>query len=592
MIFVTCYPAFANGQQLVFSLYSADRQAKATTGVVAVDDVALQLYEDNALGLQMQVTLMGALLPKRERVVITPRLVAAADSVDFPAVELFGRWAYYHFVRDGVSDDSEVLHFRDRDARTPHAYAKSIDFQPWMRDAQLKFIVTRCNGCDDVLLYLSHFASPKGWPLTFVQQQTTRQEIVADTVQVVTEGVTRHFQGAAFIDFVVNRTDVDPNYRSNRSRLEEIRATIDSVLNRDRSRLQHITLKGFASPEGAYTTNETLASGRVSSLRRYFIDNFDVPANLITVEYEAEDWQGLRRYVAASDLPERQALLDIIDSDLHPDVKLARITERYPGTYYFLLTNVFPTLRHTDYRIDYAVREKDQVSSRITEKNVSMVETLTDAPWQLADSTLIKPAPATTYSNFRTFRPFFALKTNLLFDAVLAPNIEVEVPLGRKSRWSLMAEVWCPWWRFDHNPAGEANPYYRSDQRPTKTAYELLTIGAELRYWIAPRCAKARPALTGAFLGLYGAGGKYDLGYKGEGDQGEFTSLGLSGGYSWPLARHWNLELSAAVGYVGGPKVHYVNEFDDARLIYRRHNTWHYFGPTKLKLSLAWVIGK
>lgn len=375
MIFVTCYSAFAYGQQLVFSLYSADRQDKASTGVVAIDDVALQLHEDNALGLQMQVTLMGALLPQRERLVITPRLVAAADSVDFPAVEFFGRWAYYHILRNGVSDDAKALHLRDRDARTPQAYAKSIAFQPWMREAQLKFIVTRLNGCDDIILYLSHFTDPKGWPLS----------------------------------------------------------------------------------------------------------------------------------------------------------------EDTPTT----------------------------------------------------------PAPETTYSNFRTFRPLFAMKTNLLFDAVLAPNIELEVPFGRDKRWSMMAEVWCPWWRFDHNPAGEVNPYYRSDQRPTKTAYELLTVGVEARYWFAPRCAKSRPALTGAFVGLYGAGGKYDLGRKGEGDQGEFTSLGLSVGYSWPIARHWNLELSAAAGYVGGPKVHYQNEFDDARLIYRRHSDhWYYIGPTKAKVSLVWVIGK
>ena len=43
---------------------------------------------------------------------------------------------------------------------------------------------------------------------------------------------------------------------------------------------------------------------------------------------------------------------------------------------------------------------------------------------------------------------------------------------------------------------------------------------------------------------------------------------------------------------MGGPKVHYQNEFDDARLIYRSHNDhWYYAGPTKLKLSIVWLIG-
>lgn len=34
----------------------------------------------------------------------------------------------------------------------------------------------------------------------------------------------------------------------------------------------------------------------------------------------------------------------------------------------------------------------------------------------------------------------FALKTNALFDAVLGFNGEIEVPIGRDSRWSVMAE--------------------------------------------------------------------------------------------------------------------------------------------------------
>ena len=46
------------------------------------------------------------------------------------------------------------------------------------------------------------------------------------------------------------------------------------------------------------------------------------------------------------------------------------------------------------------------------------------------------------------------------------------------------------------------------------------------------------------------------------------------------------------MGYVGGPKVHYENEFDDARLIYRSDNNLNYVGPTKLKVSMVYLIGK
>lgn len=37
-----------------------------------------------------------------------------------------------------------------------------------------------------------------------------------------------------------------------------------------------------------------------------------------------------------------------------------------------------------------------------------------------------------------------ALKNNILYDLVLAPNVEVELSIGRK--WSLNTEYKCPWW--------------------------------------------------------------------------------------------------------------------------------------------------
>ena len=45
--------------------------------------------------------------------------------------------------------------------------------------------------------------------------------------------------------------------------------------------------------------------------------------------------------------------------------------------------------------------------------------------------------------------PFLALKTNMLFDIALIPNIEVEVPVGKC--WSLNGELMFPWWLFDND---------------------------------------------------------------------------------------------------------------------------------------------
>ena len=63
-----------------------------------------------------------------------------------------------------------------------------------------------------------------------------------------------------------------------------------------------------------------------------------------------------------------------------------------------------------------------------------------------------------------TGKTILAVKNNLLYDIALAPNIEIEVPIGRQ--WSLNAEYKCPWW---------------SDSNK-EICYQLLSGGIESRF--------------------------------------------------------------------------------------------------------------
>lgn len=99
-----------------------------------------------------------------------------------------------------------------------------------------------------------------------------------------------------------------------------------------------------------------------------------------------------------------------------------------------------------------------------------------------------------------TGKTILAVKNNLLYDIALAPNIEIEVPIGRQ--WSLNAEYKCPWW---------------SDSNK-EICYQLLSGGIESRFWLGNRAGRRQ--LTGHFIGLYAEGGIYDFQYKGDGYQG------------------------------------------------------------------------
>ncbi len=83
---------------------------------------------------------------------------------------------------------------------------------------------------------------------------------------------------------------------------------------------------------------------------------YDFSPEVLRSASVAEDWDGLRRWVEQSSIDNRDALLDIIAlSDITPDAREWKIKSKYPAQYRYLLENVYPALRHSDYTIDYVV---------------------------------------------------------------------------------------------------------------------------------------------------------------------------------------------------------------------------------------------
>ncbi len=174
---------------------------------------------------------------------------------------------------------------------------------------------------------------------------------------------TRNLSGQAYIEFMVNRTDIRSDFRSNQVELKKIQNTIDSVKNDADIQVQKIFIKGFASPEGSYQTNDRLAAGRTEALRKYVQGLYDFPASTYETDHVAEDWDGLVAYVEKSNLQSKDDILDIIrNSGLQPDQMEQRIKSRHAQDYQFLLQNAYPSLRHTDYRIEYVIRSFEDVA--------------------------------------------------------------------------------------------------------------------------------------------------------------------------------------------------------------------------------------
>jgi len=306
------------------------------------------------LTVEMDVDLTALNVDANRAVLLTPRLVNGADSLDLPSIGIYGRRRYYYYVRNGISTISGESEKAFRVSEKPERleYDNLIPYEEWMNGATLTVHRSDWGCCQTILAQyegeLGRHHEAFFPELVFVQPKA---EIMK----------SRSLSGSAYIDFPVDQTVIYPDYRRNADELGKIQATIDSVRSDKDVTITSVWLKGFASPESPYKHNTELAVGRTAALKKHIGQLYSFADSIIQTDYEPEDWAGLRRYVEQSNIDHRAEILALIDSDMEPDAKEAKIKRTYPEEYRFMLQNFYPALRHTDYRIDYNIRTFSEV---------------------------------------------------------------------------------------------------------------------------------------------------------------------------------------------------------------------------------------
>ena len=305
----------------------------------------------NFLSVRMELELADVEVPSNRAVLVTPFLVNGDDRVVLPSVAVYGRRRYYYYHRKDAGtmlsgpDETTIL---AKEKPETLQYSEQIPYESWMNGAEL-YLYRRDYGCCQTELSgeTALLATYKEVFFTPLFKYVTP---VAEAEKV------RQLSGRSYIDFPVDRTEIHPDYRRNPVELEVIRNTIDAVRTDSDAKIDTVWLKGFASPESPYTHNADLAKGRVASLKKYIEQMYHFENVVMLTDYEPEDWDGLRNYVAESDLAHKNEILDLIDSDLEPDPKEWKIKNTYPEEYRIMLQTWYPALRHTDYRISYTIR--------------------------------------------------------------------------------------------------------------------------------------------------------------------------------------------------------------------------------------------
>ena len=388
------------------------------------------------------------------------------------------------------------------------------------------------------------------------------------------------------------------SYRDNAANMKALTQGIQTIKGNPCVQLQHIRILSAASPEGNSALNKRVAKRRGERLRNYLKETLVLPDSIFTVSSAGEDWQGLAALIAKEKTPWRNKALQIIRHTPEWVTRNGKVVDgrkrqlqNLDGgkAWKYMLDNHFYTLRTgavvvceiktlaAEARLEQARLEQAHPGAHAEARSEqARPESASQQSASQSPSSPPFPAiPSQVHPSSESQAPpaasYFALKSNLLYDALLVPNLSLEASIG--SGWTLGAGGMLAWWNKDAK-----HRYWR-----------IYGGDLEIRKYFGT-LSKSKP-LQGHHLGIYGEFLTYDFEFGAKGYQSKATyAAGIKYGYSHPIANRLNLDFALGIGYLHSNYKTYVPK--DGCYVYQETKKRKWLGPTQAEISLVWLLGK
>ena len=358
---------------------------------------------------------------------------------------------------------------------------------------------------------------------------------------------TKQLSDTLYIYFRVGKTNVVPSFMGNSTTLN----TFDRFLTeytdpRFDFTLKGITLQGSASPEGKVHWNKILANRRADAIAKYIKNEHSVNQQLVQKD----------------------------------NVTLNT------GAHY----TKWPKLRSTRIIVNYSRVSKEdplpavakQPKAPVTKETTGEIFTGYRPVEIYNPDKEEKPVTETTTQKERYQKKYnyLAVKTNVLYDLLITPNIGVELPINQE--YSVAVNWMYAWWKRDQS--SWYHRIYGGD-------IEIRRYFKQLP-WKASRTTNGTTPLSGWHIGAYAQMVTYDFEWGGTGYLGDRWSYaaGIAVGYSKNLAKRLNLDFTLGVGYLTGEYMEY-KPIDNC-YVWQATKDRKWVGPTKAEVSLVWILGR
>lgn len=318
--------------------------------------------DGDSLGVTFHISPLIGL--NRQEVVYLHLVYISADSRDSLQLEpvcVAGKKRYrvierrraLHNLRPGEPGFGGVSFIRHPE-RTPLTVRQSFPFERWMADGRL-VVREHSYGCAECgMNENTGIVSLADIPLFGVK------DYVYDFIKpekVLVKHYTDSFE--CKVTFPVARHDLRKTFADNRRELVRLEQFVSENLNITGTTLKEVHIEGYASPEGGFEYNKSLAQRRTQTLSDYIISQYPVlkEAPVYCTEGVGEDWEGLKSAIGSSGLHNREEILFIIEqseSDMERESALRKLDGG--NTYRVLLEDFYPGLRRTTFGFSFDVR--------------------------------------------------------------------------------------------------------------------------------------------------------------------------------------------------------------------------------------------
>lgn len=277
-------------------------------------------------------------------------------------------------------------------------------------------------------------------PLRFIEYNIDPQELTDTNLIPKPEMKLLMDAGVSKINFVLGKAKVDENDAESVQNIQSIKQKIQAIVNNEFATLKSIEIVGYASPEGSYKQNLSLAKARTDLILKELAASLDPSVAKfveLTSESVVEPWSKVANMLRETD-PELATYIDDLVykyADTHDKIiPHMRNHKKYRS---FLLQEILPSLRKVEYTLNYSEFRKLKDHEIWDRYNAKTEEISRYEYWRLIDTA---PDSLTRYSliseGLEKYPNFTYVANDMAIQLIKQDSVNLEIlkpSLGRRA---------------------------------------------------------------------------------------------------------------------------------------------------------------